>query len=72
VYEQICHANAVIFGFRVGYSSENISNLIKDIQFLKPTFIGSFPMFFNKIYDKIKEKINGLQGALIPLVEHAI
>lgn len=53
VYEQICHTSALMFGFRIGYSSNNMNNLVKDIQFLKPTFIGSFPTFFNKVYEKI-------------------
>jgi long-chain acyl-CoA synthetase len=57
VYEQIMHVDAVMFGFQVGYSSGDIKNLITDIQLLKPTVFGSFPGFFNKIYDKIKENI---------------
>jgi len=32
VYEQIMHIDAVMFGFRIGYSSGNINNLITDIQ----------------------------------------
>jgi long-chain acyl-CoA synthetase len=72
VYEQICHSAAVIFGFRIGYSSDNMLNLIKDIQYLRPTFIGSFPTFFNKIYDKIQEKVKELQAPLSGIVSHAI
>lgn len=60
VYEQIIHADAIIFGFRIGYSSEKVENLIKDIQYLKPTFIGSFPAFFNKIYEKLQENVKNL------------
>ncbi|MGB1503672.1 MAG: AMP-binding protein, partial [Ilumatobacteraceae bacterium] len=72
VYEQICHASAVIFGYRVGYGSENTMNLIKDIQYLKPTFIGSFPTFFNKVYEKIQDRVKNLQAPLGCMVNHAI
>lgn len=57
VYEQIMHIDAVMFGFRIGYSSGDMQNLITDIQFLQPTIFGSFPAFYNKIYEKIKENI---------------
>lgn len=50
VYEQIIHFDSCIFGFRIGYSTGQISNLVNDIQILKPTFFGSFPAFYTKIY----------------------
>jgi long-chain acyl-CoA synthetase len=31
VYEQIMHIDAVMFGFRIGYSSGDMMNLINDI-----------------------------------------
>jgi long-chain acyl-CoA synthetase len=51
------HVDAVMYGFKIGYSSGDIKNLIDDIQNLRPTVFGSFPGFFNKIFEKIKEKI---------------
>ena len=51
------HIDATIFGFSIGYSSGDIKNLIVDVQQLKPTFFGSFPAFFNKIFHKIREAI---------------
>ena len=57
VYEHILHIDAIMFGFRIGYSSNNKSNLLKDIQKLKPTVFGTFPLFLRKIYDKINEDI---------------
>lgn len=72
VFEQICHFSALIFGYRIGYSSGNILNLIKDIQYLRPTFIGSYPMFFNKIYEKINDNIKELPMPLGGLVQMAI
>lgn len=72
VYEQIMHINAVMHGFRVGYSSGDIKNLVNDIQILKPTVFGSFPAFFNKIFDKIRENIENKPSFLQTLVDQAI
>lgn len=46
-----------MFGFKIGYSSGDVKNLITDIQYLRPTVFGSFPAFFNKIEQKVREKI---------------
>jgi long-chain acyl-CoA synthetase len=51
------HVDAIMYGVRIGYSSGDIKNLIKDIQMLRPTIFGSFPGFFTKIYEKINENI---------------
>ena len=69
VYEQIMHINAIMNGFRIGYSSGDIKNLVHDIQILKPTVFGSFPAFFNKIFDKIKENIESKPNFLQTLVD---
>ena len=34
VYEQIMHVDAIMFGFRIGYSTGDPANLIADIQCL--------------------------------------
>jgi long-chain acyl-CoA synthetase len=57
VYEQIIICDSIMFGFRVGFSSGDKMKLVQDIQILRPTVFGSFPVFFDKIYSKIKEKI---------------
>ena len=72
VYEQIMHINAIMNGFRIGYSSGDIKNLVNDIQVLKPTVFGSFPAFFNKIFDKIRENIENKPSFLQTLVDQAI
>lgn len=61
-----------MWGFKIGYNSGNINNLINDIQLLKPTFFGSFPMFFNKIYDKVNEKIKEYPAPISKLINFAI
>ena len=45
VYEQIMLTNSIMFGFKIGFSSGNLENLVADIQTLKPTVFGSFPIF---------------------------
>ena len=62
VYEQIMHISALMFGFRIGYSSNNISNLIYDVRVLQPTIFASFPAFYNKIYKKIRGSMDDKKG----------
>lgn len=57
VYEQIMHIDALLFGFRIGYSSKHTKNLLNDIQALQPTIFGSFPNFFTKIYKKVLDEV---------------
>ena len=66
------HIDSVLFAFRVGYSSGDIKNLIGDIAKLRPTFFGSFPAFFNKIYQKIRENIENKPSFLQTIVDQAI
>jgi long-chain acyl-CoA synthetase len=61
-----------MFGFRIGYSSGDIKNLIEDIRKLRPTIFGSFPMFFSKIYNKIKEQIECRSNLVQTVIDHAI
>ena len=35
----------------------DIKNLINDIRILRPTIFGSFPAFFNKIHQKLRENV---------------
>ena len=65
VYEQILHVDACMFGFRIGYASGDLQNLINDIQKLQPTIFGSFPSFYTKLYKKIKENLNDKSGWMV-------
>ena len=64
--------NSIMYGIRIGFSSGSIDNLISDIQTLRPTVFGSFPTFFNKIYQKIKENIEKKPKLLQILFENAV
>ena len=66
------HIDAILFGFRIGYSSGDIKNLIEDIKKLKPTIFGSFPAFFSKIHNKIKEQIENRSNLVQTVIDHAI
>ena len=66
------HVDAVMFGFCIGYSSGEIKNLITDIQRLRPTIFGSFPGFFNKIYEKIKDNIEESNQLIASFMNQAI
>ena len=66
------HIVAIMFGFRIGYSSGEIKNLIEDMKKLKPTIFGSFPAFFSKIHSKIKEQIECRSNVVQTIIDHAI
>jgi long-chain acyl-CoA synthetase len=53
---------------RTGYFSGNVLKLTEDMQALKPTFFPTVPRLLNRIYGKIKEKLDeatGLKGWLV-------
>jgi len=64
--------NSLIHGFRIGFSSGDMANLIDDIQTLRPTFFGSFPAFFNKINQKVQESIEKQFSLVSVLINKAI
>ena len=72
VQEQILHVNSVMCGFRIGYSSGDMLNLVQDIQYLRPTLFGSFPAFYNKVYQKIKSNIETKNNLVQTLIDQAI
>ena len=44
---------AIVKGYCFGFPSKGMENFIEDLKLLKPTIIGSFPVFYNKLYKKI-------------------
>ena len=72
VQEQIIHLNAVLYSFKIGYSSGDMKMLVSDIQALRPTVFGSFPAFYNKIYSKIRDKVEGMPSMVQTVIDQAI
>ena len=66
------HIDAIMFGFRIGYSSGVNEELIKDCQILKPTIFASFPLFYTKIEQKIKSKLSEQMGIVRECFEYAV
>jgi len=66
IQEQAIVAVTLLFGIQLGYprhpsviwDEPNPKMLVDDIKDLKPTFFGSYPLFYNKIYRGL---INQLQ-----------
>lgn len=59
-------ANCLINGIQIGYprfvgdvtQGPNPQMLLEDISEFKPTFLGSFPLFYNKIYRNVLNRIS--------------
>ena len=47
---------------KCGYFGGNVLQLTEDIQILKPTFFPSVPRLWNRIYGKLKAKIDSATG----------
>ncbi len=47
---------------RIGFYSGNMLKLTEDMKYLKPTLFVSVPRLFNKMYDKIHNKMSTLTG----------
>ncbi len=71
IQEQIIFANCLVNGVATGYprfdgdinSPIKPDILLEDLQELKPTFFGTFPLFYNKIYQNTLSAIS-TQGAI--------
>lgn len=67
-FEQGCFGIALSSGMRVGFFAGNVIKLTEDMGILKPTFFPSVPRLFNRIYGKIKDKLEaaaGVKGMLV-------
>ena len=52
----------IIIGVKIGYYQGDPLKLTEDCAALQPAFFPSVPRLFNRIYSKIKEKLDGLTG----------
>jgi len=52
----------VLIGVKIGYYQGDPLKLTEDCAVLQPAFFPSVPRLFNRIYSKIKERLDGLTG----------
>ena len=66
IYEQIMLTEAIVFGFKVAFTrpglpsddqAQNVKRIMEDIQVAKPTIFGSFPLFYNKLYRNVMNRM---------------
>ena len=60
------------FGASIGFYRGDPLLLKEDLARLKPTFLLSVPRLFNRFYDGIKTKIEGVTGAKKAFVDRAV
>ncbi|XP_067935181.1 long-chain-fatty-acid--CoA ligase 1-like [Watersipora subatra] len=52
-YEQAMLPGLLSRGFKIGFYSGDVKELLNDIKYLRPTMFASVPRLLNKIYDKV-------------------
>jgi len=66
VYEQIMLTDAIVFGFKVAFTrrglpsddqAQYVKMVMEDIQVAQPTIFGSFPLFYNKLYRNVMNRM---------------
>jgi long-chain acyl-CoA synthetase len=61
-FEQVLTTFAILSGTRIGYYQGDPLKLTEDAALLKPAVFASVPRLYNRIYGKIKERLDGLTG----------
>jgi long-chain acyl-CoA synthetase len=59
-------------GARIGFFSGDQTTLLEDIQIIKPTIFVSVPRLLNKIYAKLKTKVDSQGWIVRKLFEYAL
>eukprot|EP01029_Cantina_marsupialis_P009596 TRINITY_DN222_c0_g2_i1.p1 TRINITY_DN222_c0_g2~~TRINITY_DN222_c0_g2_i1.p1 ORF type:complete len:666 (+),score=215.63 TRINITY_DN222_c0_g2_i1:93-2090(+) len=72
MYEQWLLLFVLTEGGSVGYYSGDTRILVEDIKILRPTYFVSVPRVFNRIYDKMAQKISKLKGLKKMMVSKAL
>lgn len=71
-FEKILFTLCLVKGVRIGYYFGDVLKLTDDCQVLKPTLFPSVPRLYNRIYDKIKSRLNELNGVRSLIANRAI
>lgn len=61
-FEQVLTFYSIVVGSKIGYYSGDPAKLTDDCALLRPALFPSVPRLFNRIYSKIKERLDGLTG----------
>lgn len=72
VMERLLFNTGLLYGSKIGLYSGDTRKLIDDIQILRPTIFVSVPRFFNKIYDKIIQKIENSNFLVKSLMKSSV
>eukprot|EP00029_Vermamoeba_vermiformis_P011063 TRINITY_DN598_c0_g1_i1.p1 TRINITY_DN598_c0_g1~~TRINITY_DN598_c0_g1_i1.p1 ORF type:complete len:659 (+),score=220.18 TRINITY_DN598_c0_g1_i1:19-1995(+) len=58
IYECVTTINLIVVGAAIGFWHGEVTELIDDIQKLKPTLLVAVPRVLNRIYDRIRSTVN--------------
>ena len=61
-FEQVLTFYSIVVGSKIGYYSGDPAKLTDDCALLRPGLFPSVPRLYNRIYSKIKERLDGLTG----------
>jgi long-chain acyl-CoA synthetase len=61
-FEQVLTFYSIVVGSKIGYYSGDPAKLTDDCSLLRPALFPSVPRLYNRIYSKIKERLDGLTG----------
>lgn len=71
-FEKILFSLSLVIGSRIGFYAGDVLKLTDDCQVLKPTLFPSVPRLYNKIYDKIQQRLGNLTGMKAYIANRAI
>jgi len=72
LFEQGLTYFAMINGTRIGYYQGDPLKLVEDAALLKPAVFASVPRLYNRIYSKLKERLDGLTGCTGWLAQYGL
>ena len=61
-FEQVLTYYGALSGSKIGYYNGDPAKITDDCALLRPALFPSVPRLFNRIYGKIKERLDGLTG----------
>ncbi len=62
----------MVCGSKIGFYGGDVNKITDDCQVLKPTLFPSVPRIYNRIYDKIQDRLSQLTGTRKYIAQRAI